>query len=37
MTAVVFITWNHVRSGSHITKLMLPKGGLTSKTFPIPR
>lgn len=35
--ALVFITWNHFRSGSSITKLQLPKGGLTSKNFPMPR
>jgi hypothetical protein len=35
--ALLFIAWNHTRSGNSISKLQLPKAGLTSSNFPIPR
>lgn len=35
--ALLFLAWNHFRAGNSVTKLQLPKAGLTSANFPIPR
>lgn len=37
LVALIFMAWNHYREGNSISRLALPKGGLTSKNFPMPR
>ena len=35
--ALVFLAWNAYRDGRPMTRLQLPKGGLTSGNYPVPR
>lgn len=35
--AMLILSWNHFRKGTRITKLQMPKGGLTEDTFPVAR
>ncbi|MBS2554544.1 hypothetical protein KGQ19_47595 [Catenulispora sp. NL8] len=35
--ALVITAWNAVRSGNSVSKIQLPKGGLSAESFPTPR
>jgi len=35
--ALVITAWNAFRSGNSVTKIQLPKGGVSAETFPAPR